>query len=399
MANEFVNFLVGAADGSGNLRDYQHASRLYVSGTYELAPKVGWLYYVVLNINPAVSSAIRDPNIKKQFDSWQSAYNGTIGLLVKDVDLPKFTIETETMNQYNKKTIIQKQIKYSPIGFTFHDDNSNATTELWKQYYQYYYADSVYAGPTSVPLSILPKYTDSKYATSQSRFGLNNKQTIPFFISIDVFQLHKQHYTSFKLVNPMIKEWAHDKLDQTQTKTMTSRMSVEFETVIYDTNPGNRITSTNPGFQATHYDNTPSPLSVGGVGTVSILGEGGLLAGADDIFGDLANIDNASPLDLLNTVFKTNNLIKNAKSVSTDGLMQEGYSILNGTLGNISSSNAGVVNLDGTVSLVPAADRIIGGVGTTVNGISQAFSSVGIKLSGATSRILNNNITTATPKQ
>ena len=61
MSNSFVNFLSEAAYASGDLRDYQHASRLYVNNNYELAPKMGWLYYVVVNINPGLAAAITNP--------------------------------------------------------------------------------------------------------------------------------------------------------------------------------------------------------------------------------------------------------------------------------------------------------------------------------------------------
>ena len=138
MANAFVNFLSAAVNASGNLRDYQHASRLYVNNFYDLAPKAGWIYYVVMNINPAIAAAITDPTLAAEFQTWYARYNGSVGLLAKQVDLPKFTVETETLNQYNKKTIIQKRINYNPISITFHDDMANATTNLWKSYYQYY---------------------------------------------------------------------------------------------------------------------------------------------------------------------------------------------------------------------------------------------------------------------
>ena len=34
-----------------NLRDWQHAARLYVDDTYRLAPKPKFLHYAVFNIN------------------------------------------------------------------------------------------------------------------------------------------------------------------------------------------------------------------------------------------------------------------------------------------------------------------------------------------------------------
>jgi len=385
MSNPFSNFLGGVMDGSGDLRDYQHASRLYVNNFYELAPKAGWIYYTVLNINPKLLTEDAIPGsspFRAEFEAWYNRYKGSVGLLAKQVDLPKFSIQTEILNQYNRKAIIQKQITYSAISISFHDDMANSTTNMWKNYYQYYIADTV--SKKSVDSA---KYQDTKYSDyldpNNNLYGLSNGQlkNIPFFTSIDIYQLHKQQYTSFRLVNPIIKEWAHDQLDQTQGgRLLGSKMTVDYETVVYNTMANNKITRQNPGFTNDHYDNTPSPLRIGGKGNNSIFGAGGIINGAGEIFGELQNIDSASPLDLLNTAIKTGNLVRNASTVSAAGLKAEGYSILNSTLANISSTPASVVNLDGSISKVATSDRISQGINGTVSGITQVVSPAGINL-------------------
>jgi hypothetical protein len=265
MANSFVPFLVG--DPDINLRDYQHASRLYLQNKYELTPKPAWIYYIEININRDIRESIYNTKFLTDFDKWYKRYKGKIGLLAKTVDSPKFTVDTEVLNQYNRKTVIQKKINYSPIAISFHDDMANATTNLWKSYFQYYYGDSVSSnqGSSSSVKSI--KYGNNKYSPyidgSYDRYGLNNNQNIPFFSSIDIYQLYQRRFTSYKLVNPIIKEWSHDVLDQTQgNKLLTSRMNVEYETVIYNTSENNQVTEETPGFYNEHYDQNPSPLTV-----------------------------------------------------------------------------------------------------------------------------------------
>jgi hypothetical protein len=383
MSNAFSNFLGGVMDGSGDLRDYQHASRLYVNNFYELAPKAGWIYYVILNINPKLLTEGAIPiSVRTEFEAWYNRYKGTVGVLAKQVDLPKFSFQNEILNQYNRKAVVQKQITYSPLSITFHDDMANVTTNLWKNYFQYYVADSV-----GKKVNDTAKYQDTKYNDfvdpANNLYGLSNGQMkyVPFFTSIDIFQLHKQRFTSLSLINPVIKEWAHDQLDQTSgNKMMTSKMTVDYETVLYNTLPNNRVTSQNPGFTINHYDNSPSPLRIGGTGNNSILGVGGLLNGSSEVFGDLQNIGTASPLDILNTAIKAGNIVKNAKNISSASLKAEGYSILNSTLANITSAPATVLNADGTVSKVPASERISQGISGTVSGIKQVINPSGINL-------------------
>jgi len=372
MSNSFVNFLTGIVNGSGNMRDYQHAARLYVDNNYELTPKAGWIYYVAININREIGSTIKDPTLRKEFSRWYNRYKGTVGLLASQIDLPKFSIETEVINQYNRKRVVQKKINYNPISITFHDDMANVTTNLWKAYYQYYYADSVSLGKSTGATSIIPKYNGSKYNGFQDatnyQYGLNSgiDGSVPFFVSIDVYQLHKKKFTQFKLVNPMIKEWSHDSLDQAQgNKMLTSKMTVEYETVIYDTSPTNKVTSSKPGFNKEHYDHTPSPLSIGGQGSVSIFGPGGLVAGAEDIYGTLTD-PGSSPLDLINAAISGANLVRNTSNITTAGLVQEGTGIFNSVLSGVTAAGRG---------------NIVSGA---LNGLNQSLSPAGISVPGGT---------------
>ena len=95
----FTNFLGGVTTGlfgnTAQLSDYQHASRMYVANTYARAPKVGFLYFVQFNLNKVALLDATWAGSQKHIDS--------VGLLVKSMDLPKFNIATETLNQYNRK--------------------------------------------------------------------------------------------------------------------------------------------------------------------------------------------------------------------------------------------------------------------------------------------------------
>ena len=373
MSNIFNNFLGSISEGSGNVRDYQHASRLYVTGNYELLPKSGWMYYVVMKINPAIT--LSDPSIAAQFVKWKTQYGGFVGVLAKQVGLPKFSVETETLNQYNRAVVIQKKIKYSPTDITFHDDSANATTNLWKYYYEYYYADSISnSASVNIP-EVLPKYQNTKYnvyTDSNLRYGLNNLQTVPFFTSIDIYQLHQHKFTTIRLINPIIKSWDHGVMDQSQGNTLvTSKMVVEFETVTYSTVLTNISTKTNPGFASPKYDSTPSPLSIGGVGTNNVFGPLGVIAGSSSVLGDLSNAGNLSALDLLKTGINAASLAKNIKNVNMQSITAEGYSLVNSTLSNLAASPSAVNGPNGSLT----------------SGIQQAVSPAGINLSMNTSNI------------
>ena len=323
----FTNFLGGVTTGlfgnTAQLSDYQHASRMYVANTYARAPKVGFLYFVQFNLN---KNALIDP-------TWASSqkYIDDVGLLVKRMDLPKFNIATETLNQYNRKTVVQTKLTYGNVSVEFHDDNSDITTNLWKNYYKFHFVDGQYGQSKEHPA----EYEDTKYGTTDYRYGLrtNNVSQTPFFKSIDVYILHQQRFTQMTLINPKVVSWEHDSVNQDEgNKIMSSKMTLAYEDVVYKQGKIKKNEGSG-AFTAKYYDKTPSPLSVGGLGTNTLFGAGGALAGANSV------LNSVSEGNLLGAFIQAKTLSKNVQALTKSGLKQEGYSILGGVLGNISQSN------------------------------------------------------------
>lgn len=344
MSNAFTSFLGGVVDGffsSPQLKDYQHANRLYVRDTYARAPKLGFLYFISFNINlAAISDRTR----------WGNDYYKSVGLLVKRADLPKFSIEVETLNQYNRKTVIQKALKYNPVSIDLHDDNSNITRDLWKNYFQYYYADSNY-GNSPDRSSTTAAFGDTKFTDNRFRYGFNNGQDKPFFTSIDIYVLHQQNFTQYTLVNPIITDWNHDKVSQAEeANIMANTMTVAYETVIY--NQGTIRGDGSASFKA-YYDTAPSPLSISGKGSNTLLGPGGLISGASAIFGANGTLASAkSPLDYLAVGAQLATLGKNASQLSKGGIQTEVRNVIgNAAEGVAATGNRNNITIAGAANL------------------------------------------------
>ena len=351
MSNAFTQFLTGFAGGlfgdNGRLRDYRHAARLYQDNYYGMAPKSGWGYFIELGLSPYLWDKTTFQAID---DTWYNRSKGKLGLLAKSADLPRFTVTNETLNQYNKKTVVQSKINYQPVGITFHDDMDNIITDLWKNYYQYYFADSRYSGFNTLSnqnASLPPAYKQNvQWEGRAYGYGLNNGQTLPFFNYIKIYLLNRRKYSSVTLVNPIITEWSPAQLDQTNgQKLLDAKMTVAYEAVYYDTQ--NKPVSRNePGFNSVHYDNAPSPLRAAGRGTGGLLG---LISGAGDVLGVLGK-ENLSVGDIITAAIGTRNVVRNARSITSQGIKQEAYSVANSVFrnaalgqGEVGSVLAGVV--------------------------------------------------------
>ena len=327
--NYFSAFLDGVLGRGVEFKDFQHASRLYVDDMYALAPKQGFLYYVVFNINQAAV----------QSGQWKEIRQREVGLLVKACDLPKFNITNEVINQYNRKTYVQSKIVYQPVNLTFHDDHSNASTGLWFNYYNYYYADAQRTSASS--LSTVPTgFKDTKYEANtevfqHTTYGLNNGQDKPFFDSIVIYQMNRKQFTSFILLNPIITEWGHDRMEQSSNnKLLENKMTVGYEAVLYGCG---EVKKDKPsGFATFHYDLSASPLSILGGGSSSLFGAGGIIPGLQEIFGKKQTIcgdeSSGSPLSLLQQVIGGVNLLKNAKNLTGRGVAGELLGVATGAI-------------------------------------------------------------------
>lgn len=299
------------------LHIYDHASRVFRPNGYELKPRFKFLFHVAFTINSAIIPSLRGAI------GLQDIAN--MSLLVKTVDLPKFAIKNDTLNQYNRKRIVQTQINYDPVNIVFHDDGSDLIRNLWYNYFSYYYKDASQAyGATNNnngSMGASQNATNgfgynSRDIYNQDRIGnvndwgyigeaisdgtVSNSGKPPFFSDIRIFGFDYQHqYAEYILINPLITSWQHDTYDYSQGNgLMQHTMTVAYETVKYRTGAPNKNV---PNFaQPAHYDTTPSPLARAGT-TRTILGQGGLLdAGA----GILQDLESKSVLGLIGAAQK-----------------------------------------------------------------------------------------------
>ena len=340
MANIFNGFLDNLVNGAlspkGDMADYTHAARLYTDDNFRLAPKQKFLYHVTLNLNENV--------VNKVLPGWVQRHSNEVNMLVKSVTMPKFDIQTETKNKYNRKKNLQTRIDYSPVNIVFHDDNNSIVTQLWTAYYNYYFVDGTYgsrdgAGAPNQTARPYDRFNTYMGATRNGdRFGLDNNQYEPFFTSIQISQMARHQYLTLTLVNPIIESWAHDTLENSVgADPVQNSMSVAYESVFYADGPIDEGNSPK-GFGTVHYDNTPSPIAAGS--SSSLFGSSGILAGGTSVLGDLAS--GKADLGTLLTAART---INNAKDLTKEGVRNEAFQVAGQTIRTATGTNvSGLAN-------------------------------------------------------
>lgn len=297
------NKYFGNSSGDINLRDFDHASKLFVDNDHRLAPKVKFLYHVRFNIN---DNAIVMSNM-----GFKPRHQNEINMLVKDAELPKFVVQTDTLNQYNRKKNTQVKIDYQPVTITFHDDNAGVTRQLWESYYKYYYAD-----PTSATrLGAYSRNATKSGAYTRTLYGLDNNSYPMFFNDITIYQMGRGYWNSYTLINPIIQSWNHSSLDYSTSQPAEQSMTLIYEAVAY--NNGIVYQGNPPGFGIEHYDTRPSPYGLGG----NARRVAGAIDGATSVFGAIADgTATGSPLGVLSTAVTAVNTYQNLKSLGNQKL-------------------------------------------------------------------------------
>jgi hypothetical protein len=321
-------------------RDYQHASKTFRTNAYAYAPKFKYLFHVYFDINFDQIGAAQSFPVDRNF-----------GLTVKTIDLPKYTFETQELNQYNRKRIVQSKIKYDPIQVVMHDDNANLIRQMWYVYYTYYYKDATQPdSSTGVPLNDFSGAFNTKsFAYNQRNIyapsiadapdwgyigesvkdsppsgGYIGTDKPPFFKAINIYGFNQHNFVLYRLLNPLISAFSHDTYNYSEGGgTMQNSMTLQYETVKYYSGA---INGANPqqivyGFGTNdHYDKTLSPIARPG-SQQSILGPGGL---ADAGVGIIEDLQNGNFLGAIQTGGRAYNTFKNGniKKAASNELAQ-----------------------------------------------------------------------------
>ena len=306
------NFLKGFQNNLPGMKDYRHATRLFLDDNFKLAPKQKFLFHVVFSVDENL--------VVKPFTSTEQLQ---LNMLVKSCDLPRYGFNLEEKVQYNKKMYAATRIQYEPVNITFHDDNADIVNAFWKKYYEYNIADPNLKTSDAGLLSKIGK--DSQYKSigapddlNLAKFGLDTPRARarPYLKGIEIFVLRKQEFTSMTLINPTIGSFSHDNVDHADgTGIMNNTMQIFYETVLYKSGSVDFVKS--KGFAQVNYDKEPSPLSVLGRGTNTIFGPGGIVGGIS------SSIKNLASGNILGAILGASNTYNNLKKVKKENVKNE----------------------------------------------------------------------------
>ena len=338
------NFLKPIVTDS-SMRDFKHASRTFVDNNYELQPRSSHLFHVVFNFMPEAATL---------FDTITKL---EIPILVKSIDLPQYSIDVQTHNQYNRKVQSHHGMQYQPINATFHDDSKDLIRNLWHTYYTFYNADATY-DLNSNAYNAYDKYSDR--TQQQWGFQRGNKR---FFKNIKIYSMQNHKFAEYTLVNPIITSFGHDTHAYANSGFMQHQVQFAYETVKYATGYVNNVTP--KGFGDIHYDVERSDIEPTNSENTAFVN------------GSVVNVAGQEPADLfqgnlIGTIKDADIIFGNNKQTLTGNVLQDTFNILanNAITGQKLDTNILVPLIGyGEQEVTSASKTITDNIANTVTGV------------------------------
>lgn len=219
--------------GPLELRDSRTASNTFrlANNYWDGVPKPKFLFYVRFLRSQGAGGT---GSSTTGSNDWSKG----VGIVVKNVDRPKVAFDVQTLNQYNKKRVIQSKVEYNPVSIKFHDTVDNKVFNMFEEYFRFYYGDPRTTSDVNWQWDI----TAQEMKTAGSGYwGFNPPKQDPnfvyFFSRIEIYQLFGGKFARFDLINPKITSWDPDELDYANGQIGHEiTMNLAFEGIIYQGN-------------------------------------------------------------------------------------------------------------------------------------------------------------------
>tara|TARA_B100000161_G_C33556415_1_gene418151 strand:+ start:3110 stop:3904 length:795 start_codon:yes stop_codon:yes gene_type:complete len=153
-------------------------------------------------------------------------------MLTDAVSLPGHRYRTQTLNQYNRKRVVQMAMDYDPVQFSVVDTVDNSFLKLLIAYNNYYYGGTVNGGLTKpVGDYQLDTTVDNDFNFGYKPVDHTKKY---FFESITIHREAANEDQQVKLIHPIFQSVQHDQLAYASgADAVRWNVSVEYEGIEY----------------------------------------------------------------------------------------------------------------------------------------------------------------------
>jgi hypothetical protein len=148
-------------------------------------------------------------------------------LRISGVTMPTHSARVQTLNQYNKKRIVQTGVDYSPIELSVYDTRDAQIESFLRLYNDYYYDGTMTADGTRSGNDI----TTAEFAGGpDSGYGFDVREDRNFIKTIEITRTSSPEDTSITTIyNPVITSFSYDRLDYSDSQPMLINIQFAYE--------------------------------------------------------------------------------------------------------------------------------------------------------------------------
>ena len=225
------------------LHPANRAAHLYQSGTSQQTRRADQ-FFVVFNLYPLVNDDFLLPKY-----NFLKTYRDRLHFLCHTVEGPKFQIQQDVINQYNRKRVVNRKIDYDPVSLRMYDTVDGLGLKFIKMLYEFEFQNarlyseegSANAFGTRVTVASRDNYQES-VLTNESQFKQNHNfgmrsqpnHTHRLIKSIDLYQLAGTLYSRARMIHPRLSRMDMDQFDYSSSAVTNLSMGFQYENLLFD---------------------------------------------------------------------------------------------------------------------------------------------------------------------
>tara|TARA_Y100000590_G_scaffold4686_3_gene6324 strand:- start:7888 stop:9111 length:1224 start_codon:yes stop_codon:yes gene_type:complete len=221
------------------LHPANRAAHLYLSGTNNETRRADQ-FFIVFNLYP-----IDDDFLQAKY-SYLKEFRDRLHFLCHTAEGPKFQIQQDVMNQYNRKRVINRKVDYDPVSIRMYDTVDGLALKFAKLLYEFEFQNArLYSsrqqGPSVTTGSKSDNFQES-VLTNENQF----KKTHNFGMiaqkghqhrllkSIDLYQLQGKLYSKARMVHPRLSRMDMDQFDYASSAITNVSLAFQYENLMFD---------------------------------------------------------------------------------------------------------------------------------------------------------------------
>lgn len=221
------------------LKPANRAAQLYTSGSdVQSTPRQQHQFVLVYNLYQFAADEFLEERI-----SYLKEFRDRLHFLCNTFDAPKFTIQQDVINQYNRKRVINRKIDYDPVTVRMYDTVDGLGMKFARTLYEFEYKNArLYKESPS------DKENDEKHNYLQSVFidsdrfkdthhygmrshGITSHRLLK---SIDFYQISGGTYSKTRIIHPRLARMDMDQFDYSASQPVNINLAFQFENLLFE---------------------------------------------------------------------------------------------------------------------------------------------------------------------